>query len=122
MEIRTKKIGNTKYSFVNESWSNSRAWGHRTVLIRNGLELEDEKIRYYNRTWEYYAFQTCMYKALETYKDRLLYRYIQDYKESNGIDRFKKGEKQKVIESFNESEDGKDIQILHDSIRDRKFD
>ena len=121
MEIREKRINGKVYRFVNESWSRSNAWGHRSVLLVNGRELEESKVRYYNRTWEYYQFQTSMYKVLENYKSRMLNDFISMYKSNNNVVKFRRGEKEKVIALFNESELGKDIQILEDSIRDRKF-
>ena len=123
MEIRTKKCksGNI-YQLVNEGYSNSNGWGHITTIIRNGYDYDPHKVRYYNRTWESYPFQTCMSGAVETIYDRELDCYITNYKFSNNIDRFKKGEKDKVIEMFDKTEMGQDLQELKEAIRDRKFD
>ena len=123
MEVRIKKTqsGNT-YKFVNEVWETSNAWGHKTTIIKNLYDYDSHKIRYYNRTWECYTFQSCMYGALEELKEKELNRFIDNYKYEHNIDRFKKGQKEEVINLFNETEIGKDIQELHDAIRDREFD
>ena len=123
MEIRAKKCksGNI-YKFVNDGWSNSNGWGHITTIIRNSYDYEPHKVRYYNRTWECYTFQTCMSGAVETIKERELDCFITNYKLKNDVDRFRKGEKEKVIEQFNETEIGQDLQELKEAIRDRKFD
>ena len=122
MEIRTKKTksGNT-YKFVNESWSNSNGWGHKTTIIRNSYDYEPHKVRYYNRTWESYTFQTCMSGAVNELREKELQRFIDNYKYSNNIDRFKKGQKQEVEKLFEETEIAQDLKELKEAIRDRKF-
>jgi len=97
MEIRTKVINGNKWQFVNESWSTNNAWGHRTNVFKNGLEIEEHKSRYYNRTWESYTFQSCMFGAISEieYKEKI--RFVDNYKYENNIDRFKKGQKDEVL-------------------------
>lgn len=122
MEIKTKTINKNKWTFVNEYWETSYAWGHKTNIIKNSYDYGAHKVRYYNRTWECYTYQTCMYGALNEVKQMELNRYIDNYKYENNITRFKRGEKQKVIEEFNNSELGQELQVLYDSIRLRDFD
>ena len=50
MEIRTLKIGKRVWQLVNESWSNSNGWGHKTNVIRNGFDFGETKTKYLNRT------------------------------------------------------------------------
>lgn len=122
MEIRRKNINGNNWELVNEYWETSYAWGHKTTIIRNGFDYGTHKVRYYNRTWESYTYQTCMYGAIETIKEEELQRFIDSYKYNNNITRFKRGEKQKVIEDFNNSELGKELQELHDAVKYRNFD
>ena len=49
-------------------------------------------------------------------------KYIKRYKEKNGIDKFKNGEKKKVIREFKETELGKELDVLKETIRERRFD
>lgn len=122
MEIRTKKIGNRTWQLVNESWSTSNAWGHKTNVIRNGYNYGTHKCRYYNRTWESYTFQSCMFGAIEEIKERELERFINNYKYENNIDRFKKGQKDEVIKMFEKTEIARDLKKLHKAIEERAFD
>lgn len=122
MEIRRKNINGNNWELVNEYWETSYSWGHKTTLIRNGYDYGTHKVRYYNRTWESYTYQTCMYGAIETIKEEELQRFIDSYKYKNNITRFKRGEKQKVIEDFNNTELGKELQELHDAVKYRNFD
>ena len=122
MEIRRKNINGNNWQLVNEYWETSRAWGHKTTIIRNGYDCGSRKVRYYNRTWEMYTYQTCMRGALSELKEQELSYYIRQYKERNGIERFKKGQKEQVIEEFNNTELGKELEILKQAIEERSFD
>ena len=123
MEIRQKTTTRgTIFKLVNEGWSTSGAWGHKTTVIRNSYDYEPHKVRYYNRTWESYTFQTCMSGAVETIYENKLNNYIQRYKEKNEIIRFKKGEKEKVIKEFEQTDEAQDLLELKQAIRDREFD
>lgn len=123
MEIRTKKCksGNV-WQLVNESWSNSNGWGHKTNVIRNGYDFGEHKVKYLNRTWESYTYQTCMSGAISTIYEDELNRYIENYKYNNDIARFKKGQKDEVIKMFEETEIAKDIQEIRKAISNREFD
>jgi len=52
-----KKI-NDKLQITGEVYSNSRAWGHEVRAIYNGIEVAKNRVRYYNRTWERYQFES----------------------------------------------------------------
>lgn len=122
MEIRTKVINGNKWQFVNESWSTSNAWGHRTNVFKNGLEIEEHKSRYYNRTWESYTFQSCMFGAISEieYKEKM--RFVDNYKYENNIDRFKKGQKDEILVMFEETEIAKELNELRKVVENRDFD
>ena len=121
MEIRVKKVNGKKFEFVNEYYETSNSWGHKSTLLINGAEWESVKIRYYNRTWECYTYQSVMYKVLGEYKDRMLKRFLENYLYNNGKTRFGKGEKEKTIKEFEKSEDGKIIKKLRKAIETRNF-
>ncbi len=121
MEIKTKKINKNDYCFINDYWDRYNAWGHKTTLFKNDRELITVKIRYYNRTWEYYTYQSCMYKAIENYIDLEQTRYINNYKYLNNIDRLTKKLKENVINQFQETETYKDIKKLKQAIDNNNF-
>ena len=123
MEIRTKKCksGNT-WRLVNESWSNSNGWGHKTTVILNNYDYEPHRVRYYNRTWEMYTYQTCMSGAISEIYDRELNRYIENWKYKNNVDKFKKGQKEAVIQLFKSEPIAQDLQEIKEAISRREFD
>ena len=121
MEIRTLKIGKNIWQLVNESWSTSRSWGHKTNVLKNGYEYVEHKCRYINRTWERYTYQSCMFGAVEEIKERELNRFIDNYKYENNVDRFKKGEKEQVIKMFEKTEIAKDLKKLDRAIELGEF-
>ena len=123
MEIKAKKTrSGNKWQLVNESWSNSNGWGHKTTVIRNGYDFEPHKVRYYNRTWEMYTYQTCMSGAVETIYENELSRFIENWKNSNDVVRFKKGQKEAVVKLFESEEIAKDLKELKEAISNRDFD
>ena len=122
MEVRFKKCksGNV-WKFVNEYWENSNGWGHKTTVFKNSYDYEPHKVRYLNRTWEMYTYQSCMSGAVSTIYEDELNRYIENYKNSKGIARFKKGEKETVINLFKETTLAKDLEELREAISNRNF-
>ena len=87
MSMKTIVIGSDQYIFFNQSWRRGYSWGHKSILHKNGAEIEYNRVTYINRTWEQYTFQTCMkglvYKLIAETEDR----YIRNYKANNGIKR-----------------------------------
>ena len=59
--IYNKEINGVKFTFVCESWNIRNSWGHEVTLYRNNtFKVGHAKIRYYNRTWESYLYQSAI--------------------------------------------------------------
>lgn len=57
--IYNKEINGVKFTIVCESWQTRNSWGHKVSLYRNeSFFVGSAKIRYYNRTWEKYQYQS----------------------------------------------------------------
>lgn len=97
MEIKKYVRGKNEYEFVCEYWETSQAWGHKVTMLKNGVEYQTNRVRYYNRTWEMWTYQTAIcgaiYKEIEEREKRL----INDYKYNNGIKRLKADVKENLI-------------------------
>ena len=79
-----------EFKIVAHTYENSHNWGHKATLLHNGThELNTYKITYYNRTWEYYEYQSVIKSVLNDYIDYLIKDYINDYKTQNNITRLK---------------------------------
>ena len=52
---------NDKYSVVCEWVNTSYGFKHTAHLMRNGVELDEAKATYHNRTWESFEFQTVLH-------------------------------------------------------------
>ena len=123
MEI--KKIickSGREYNIVNEYWETSRAWGHKSTLIAPWGEVESHKVRYYNRTWESYTYQTCMGGLLDTILENNLKSYITEYKEKNGISRLLADKKAEVIKEWEQKEYIQDLKEIKERIENGNFD
>lgn len=117
--------------FLCRHWETSRAWGHEVFVIDGAIEVAHERVRYYNRTWEAYTFQSAMYGAICNYEKTEIERFLNSKKIALGLkgwdkdtyeeyDRpFKRGQKKALIEEFKQSEQGKRIQVIKDKIMQR---
>ena len=123
MEI--KKIickSGREYNIVNETWETSRAWGHKSTLIAPWGEVESHKVRYYNRTWERYTYESCMSGLIETILEDNLKSYITEYKEKNDITRLTSLQKDIIKAEWQEKEYTQELMEIKERINDRRFD
>lgn len=123
MEI--KKIickSGREYNIVNEYWETSRAWGHKSTLIAPWGEVESKKVRYYNRTWESYKYQTCMYGLLSSILENDLKDYITREKENKGITRLSKEIRAELEQEWNNNSYTQDLKEIQERISNRNFD
>ena len=60
--IYNKEINGVKFTLVCESWRTRNSWGHEVTLYKNDtFKVGSTKIRYYNRTWESYQYQSAIH-------------------------------------------------------------
>lgn len=79
-----------EFKIVAYSYDTRSSWGHKAELIKNNdYTLNTYKIRYYNRTWESYQYQSVIKSVLYDYMTQLINNYINDYKDTNSITRLK---------------------------------
>lgn len=120
-DVKIKKAG--AYEFVCWYWDTSRAWGHEVRLCKHGFEVARARVRYYNRTWERYTFQSAMYEALANYKKSEEERFLRNWKIEHGLKGFnedytefehpfKRGQKAEALAEFARTETTKDIKKL----------
>lgn len=123
MEIRKIKCkSGNEYNIVNEYWETSNSWGHKSTLIAPWGEVESRKVRYYNRTWESYTYQTCMSGLLDTILENNLKSYIAQIKEVRGITRLLKSTREEIENDWNKKEYTQDLKEIQERIRTRNFD
>ena len=123
MEI--KKIickSGREYNIVNETWETSRAWGHKSTLIATWGEVESRKVRYYNRTWERYTYESCMSGLLDSILENDFKNYITREKENNGIARLTKGKKAELEQKWSDNSYIQDLMEIKERISNRRFD
>ena len=60
METKVISLNGDNFIFVCRRKSVSGWFCHLCTLLKNDSEVASESVRYYNRTWEAYAFQTVM--------------------------------------------------------------
>ena len=104
MKKITKIINGNTYDFINEYWETYNAWGHKTTLLKNGIDISVNKVRYYNRTWESYTYQSCMLGVVYGLIDDRTKQLKEEYKRKNMIDRMSKA-RQKEFELLVENDE-----------------
>ena len=129
-EVKIKRSGD--YEFVCWYWDTSNAWGHEVRLCkvgeRAGMEVGRARVRYYNRTWEAYTYQSAMYSALEDYKQKEIKHFLEGWKlehELKGWDYdkheewekpFKRGQQAVALAEFEATDTAKEIKELKNYI------
>lgn len=85
--IYNKEINGVKFTFVCESWKTRNSWGHEVTLYKNDtFKVGISKIRYYNRTWECYLFQSAIkaviFETIERIKAaaKIAFKALHNYK------------------------------------------
>lgn len=123
MEIKKIKCkSGNEYNIVNEYWETSNSWGHKSTLIAPWGEVESHKVRYYNRTWECYTYQSCMGQLLANILESNQKSYITEYKEKNDISRLTSLQKDMIKAEWQEKEYIQDLKEIQERIEDRNFD
>ena len=123
MEIRRIECKNGRvYNIVNETWETSRAWGHKSTLIAPWGEVESRKVKYINRTWERYTYESCMSGLIETILEDNLKSYITQYKEKNNITRLTSLQKDMIKAEWQQQEYTQELMEIKERINNRNFD
>ena len=123
MEIRKIKCkSGNEYNIVNEYWENSNSWGHKSTLIAPWGEVESRKVKYLNRTWERYTYESCMSGLIETILEDNLKSYITQYKEKNDITRLTSLQKDMIKAEWQQQEYTQELMEIKERINDRRFD
>ena len=85
--IKSKKIMGKVFSIYAESWENYRSWGHKAILKVNEYYTWESKIRYYNRTWESYQFESVIHAVIYDYIEYVKENIKERFKAEKGIKR-----------------------------------
>ncbi len=90
-------VSKTDVMIYADSWETSRAWGHEVSVLINGTGTK-HKTTYYNRTWERWAYESCLHSALEDIMREEIDCAVnfERYYRFNG--KLPKGKKQEVID------------------------
>lgn len=59
--IYNKEVNGVKFTLICETWNTRTSWGHEVILYKNDTyKVGRVKVRYYNRTWERYIYQSAI--------------------------------------------------------------
>ena len=97
-EYVKKTVNGNEYLFINSFRGNRSGFVHESKLYKNNRLIGENKIQYYNRTWERYTYQSVMKGIVSTLLDDCENDYKTAWKEEHGIKRLTK-EKRMVMEN-----------------------
>ena len=85
--IHERIINGVKFTLVCETWQTKTSWGHEVTLYKNNvLKVGHVKVRYYNRTWEKYIYQSAIksviFNAIQEIKAaaKVVFKALHNYK------------------------------------------
>lgn len=129
--MRFEKYNYGGFEFACRGWETSRAWGHEVYMFDGVMEVAKARVRYYNRTWEAFRFQSAMLQAVDNYEKEELKHYIRDYKIEMGLLTYDsehfteiekplpRGRKKQLEEAFKKSDKGQRIETVKNEIMGR---
>ena len=82
--IKKVELNGITFEVFGQYWETRNSWGHNGYLLIDGHEVSKSRIRYYNRTWEGYRFQSAGRAAVWSYIEELQRRALDAYKMATG--------------------------------------
>lgn len=103
-----QKFDYKNYNIYCYTYETAASWGHNATIFDQKKEIATDKVRYYNRTWESYTYQSIILstitKAIEARKQNI----FDNYKYFNNISRLSKEKKEQLEKDDQEIKDLKD--------------
>lgn len=118
MSITKKVINNNEYTFINHSRGNRSGFVHETELYKNDRLIAENKIQYYNRTWECYQFQSVMRGAVSVLIAETMEAHKTAWKESHNIKRLTEAKRAEMQADFenNPPENYAELEKLYNAL------
>ena len=101
------------YEVFGQYWETRNSWGHNGYLLIDGHEVSKNRVRYYNRTWEGYRFQTAGRGAVWAYIEELKRRALNRYREATGRARLSQSLKDGI---YKLDPDIQAVQMVYDAL------
>lgn len=108
------------YRVTASSWKKFSSWGHKARLIKDGSIINQVSIRYHNRTWESYEFETALIRVVEDYKQNELKEFLDEMKKATQVKRLSQKKKDDLIFIFNKKQLAQDLNELRKQIKNYK--
>lgn len=100
MDIVKKKINGNEYMFINHFRGNRSGFVHETELFKNDRFIGENKIQYYNRTWECYAYQSVMKGCVSMLMEEIFENFKTAWKNDHNIKRLTEAKRKAMMEDF----------------------
>ena len=95
-----KTINGNNYTFANSSRGNRSGFVHESKLYKNNRLIGENKIQYYNRTWESYQYQSVMRGIIYALIDEAKESFKNAWKDAHGVKRLTEAKRKAMQEDF----------------------
>ena len=113
MEIVKKTINGNEYEFVNSFRDNRSGFVHETKLFCNGYYKGENKIQYYNRTWENYTYQSVMKGLVYSLIENCEKAFDTAYRAEHNIQRMTKAKRETMVKDFQNNQPKNYIELVN---------
>ena len=103
-----------KWEIKSSVWRKSRSWGHESRLFYDGLEENYARIKYQNRTWESFEFESCMLDVVTDWIENYRKKFEKSFKHTNNIKRLNPEKRVEMMVEFSQTKLTKNT-CLHDA-------
>ena len=103
MSIKKYAINGNEYMFFNDSYGNRSGFVHKTALHLNDRLIGENKIQYYNRTWECYTYQSVMKRVVRALLEEEFNIFKEGWKLSHNVKRLTKAKESEMMQDLAEN-------------------
>ena len=100
MSIIKHTVNGNEYKFINSVRGNRSGFVHETQLFKNDEFIGENKVQYYNRTWEVYQYQTVMKGAIRILQDAEFETFKNSWKYQHNVKRLTESKKVEMMQEF----------------------
>ena len=99
METKTVNTSKHSYLFINRTSCHRYGFTHISNLLRDGIEIQEGRAHWVNRTWENYYYQSSMRNAVYRLIEIRRYHLENRFKEENGYKKLT-AQRREVFEKY----------------------
>lgn len=106
------KVGEDKYTFINHTESSQSGFTHVSQMFKNGSYKGHARIRYVNRTWESYQYESVMRRNVSRLMDNRAFELFEEFKTRHNYTRMTEKRRREWEKEYDEDNTIKELTYL----------